>query len=47
MNEMHSAEAEREEIATDARHERRLIWQALLAAAIVVVIVVIRELYLR
>lgn len=36
-----------QEIATDARRERRLIPQALLSIAVVVVIVVVRELLLR
>ncbi|WP_197429283.1 hypothetical protein [Microbacterium sp. CCH5-D1] len=42
-----SNDAEVEEIAADARRERRLIPQALLALAVVVVIVVVRELLLR
>lgn len=42
-----SPEAEREEIVADARRERRLIPQALLALAVVVVVVVLRELFLR
>lgn len=42
-----SPQAEQEEIATDARREKRLVPQALLALGIVVVIVVVRELLLR
>lgn len=42
-----SHETEVEEIAADARRERRLIPQALLALAAVVVVVVLRELFLR
>ncbi|MFJ6430031.1 hypothetical protein [Microbacterium maritypicum] len=42
-----SHDAEVEEIAADARRERRLIPQALLALAVVVIIVVVRELFLR
>lgn len=42
-----SHEGEVEEITADARRERRLIPQALLALAVVVVIVVVRELFLR
>lgn len=47
MTEAPSKAAEVEEIATDARREKRLIPQALLALAIVVVIVIVRELFLR
>jgi hypothetical protein len=47
MNEMPTPEAEAEEITQDARAERRLVWQAVLAAAIVVAIVVVREVLLR
>lgn len=39
--------AEVEEIAADARRERRLIPQALLSIGVVVVIVVVREILLR
>lgn len=42
-----SHEAEGEEITADARRERRLIPQALLALAVVVVVVIVRELFLR
>ncbi|WP_181157495.1 hypothetical protein [Microbacterium sp. MYb62] len=42
-----SPDSEREEIAADARRERRLIPQAILALAVVAVIVVVRELLLR
>ncbi|WP_282846047.1 hypothetical protein [Microbacterium oxydans] len=42
-----SHDAEVEEIAADARRERRLVPQAVLALAVVVVIVVVRELLLR
>jgi hypothetical protein len=42
-----SHEAEREEIVADARRERRLIPQALLALAVVVIVVIVRELLLR
>ncbi|MCM3779611.1 hypothetical protein [Microbacterium hydrocarbonoxydans] len=37
---------EEQEIATDARSERRLVWQALLSLAVVVVVVIVRELLL-
>ena len=47
MTEAPSQDVEAEEIAADARRERRLIPQALLAIAVVVVIVVVRELLLR
>ncbi|KJQ55034.1 hypothetical protein [Microbacterium sp. SA39] len=47
MTEAPSQSAEAEEINADARRERRLIPQALLALAVVVVIVVVRELLLR
>ena len=39
--------AEVEEIAADARRERRLVPQALLSLAVVAVIVIVRELLLR
>ena len=42
-----SHDAEVEEIAADARRERRLVPQALLALAVVVIVVVVRELFLR
>ena len=42
-----SHETEVEEVAADARRERRLIPQALLALAVVVIVVVLRELFLR
>ncbi|MFK3676368.1 hypothetical protein ACI2IP_01470 [Microbacterium sp. NPDC090218] len=42
-----SHDAEVEEIAADARHERRLIPQALLALVVVIIVVVVRELLLR
>jgi hypothetical protein len=42
-----SHESEVEEIAADARRERRLIPQALLSLAVVVAIVIVRELLLR
>ena len=47
MTEAPSQGAEAEEIAADARRERRLIPQALLSLAVVVVIVVVREMLLR
>lgn len=47
MTEAPSRSAEEEEIATDARREKRLIPQALLALGIVIVIVIVRELFLR
>lgn len=47
MTEAPSQDAEVQEIAADARRERQLIPQALLALAVVVVIVVVRELFLR
>jgi len=47
MTETPSHDAEVEEIAADARRERRLIPQALLALVVVVIIVVVRELFLR
>lgn len=47
MTESPSHKAEEEEIAADARRERFLIPQALIALGIVVVIVVVRELLLR
>ena len=42
-----SHDAEVEEIAADARRERRLVPQALLALGVVVIVVVVRELFLR
>lgn len=42
-----SHDTEVEEIAADARRERRLIPQALLALAVVVIVVIVRELFLR
>jgi len=42
-----SHDAEVAEITADARRERRLIPQALLALAVVVVVVIVRELFLR
>lgn len=42
-----SYEAEVEEIAEDARKERRLIPQAVIAFVVVVLVVVVRELFLR
>lgn len=47
MTESPSRSTEEEEIATDARREKRLIPQALLAFGVVVVIVIVRELLLR
>ncbi|MBT2485080.1 MULTISPECIES: hypothetical protein [unclassified Microbacterium] len=47
MTQAPSEKAEVDEIATDARRERRLIPQALLSLAVVVVVVVVRELLLR
>lgn len=47
MTDAPSYDAEVEEIAADARKERRLIPQALISLAVVVVIVVVRELLLR
>ncbi|MDQ0726263.1 hypothetical protein [Microbacterium sp. W4I20] len=47
MTEAPSQEAEVEEVAADARRERRLVPQALLALGVVIVIVVVRELLLR
>ena len=47
MTEAPSQEAEVEEVAADARRERRLVPQGLLALAVVIVIVVVRELLLR
>ncbi|WP_177173775.1 hypothetical protein [Microbacterium sp. LCT-H2] len=47
MTDAPSHDAKVEEIAADARKERRLIPQALLSLAVVVVIVVVRELLLR
>ncbi len=42
-----SHDAEVEEIAADARREKRLVPQALISLAIVVVVVIVRELFLR
>lgn len=42
-----SHDAEVEEIAADARRERRLIPQAALALVVVVLVVIVRELLLR
>lgn len=47
MTEAPSPDAEAEEIAGDARRERRLIPQALLALVVVVAVVIVRELFLR
>lgn len=47
MTQVPSDRAEVDEIASDARRERRLVPQALLALAVVVVVVVVRELLLR
>jgi len=47
MTETASQDAEVQEIVADARRERRLIPQGLLALAVVVAIVVVRELLLR
>lgn len=47
MTEAAPQDAEVQEIAADARRERRLIPQGLLALAVVVAIVVVRELLLR
>lgn len=46
MTEPLSHSAEQDEIAADARREKRLIPQALISLAVVVVIVVVRELLL-
>jgi hypothetical protein len=46
MSEMPSRENEAQEIVDDARAERRLIWQALLAVVVVVAIVVVRQMLL-
>ena len=42
-----STAPELDEIARDARRERRLIPQALISLAVVAVVVVVRELFLR
>lgn len=42
-----SYEAEEQEITRDARRERRLVWQGLLAAGVVAVVIVARELFLQ
>lgn len=47
MTDAPSRSAEEEEIAADARREKLLIPQGLLALGIVVVIVIVRELFLR
>lgn len=47
MTDTPSYQSEQEEIAADARRERRLVPQALLSLAVVVGIVVVRELLLR
>ena len=47
MTDIPSYEAEVDEIARDARRERRLVWQGLLAAAVVAIVVVARELFLQ
>ena len=47
MTEAPSQAEEQAEIAADARREKRLVPQALLALAVVVVVVVVRELFLR
>ncbi|MGW9269966.1 MULTISPECIES: hypothetical protein [Microbacterium] len=47
MTDAPSHDAEVEEIAEDARREKRLIPQALISLGIVIVIVVVRELLLR
>lgn len=47
MTEAPSQDAEVQEIEADARREKLLIPQALLALAVVAVIVVVRELLLR
>ena len=47
MTEASSQDTEVQEIVVDARRERRLIPQGLLALAVVVAIVVVRELLLR
>ncbi|WP_431806848.1 hypothetical protein [Microbacterium paraoxydans] len=47
MTDTPSHEAEVEEIAEDARREKRLVPQALISLGIVVVIVIVRELLLR
>ncbi|WP_312170701.1 hypothetical protein [Microbacterium sp.] len=47
MTDAPSPQTEQDEIAADARREKRLIPQALLALGIVVVVVIVRELLLR
>lgn len=47
MSDIPTRAQETEEVARDARSEKKLVWQALAAAAVVVVIVVVRELLLR
>ena len=47
MTESPAPHVEQDEIAEDARREKRLIPQALLALGVVIVIVVVRELLLR
>ncbi|WP_314646016.1 hypothetical protein [uncultured Microbacterium sp.] len=47
MSDIPTREQETEEIAHDARSEKKLVWQALAAFAVVAVIVVVRELLLR
>lgn len=47
MSELPSHEQEAEEIVRDARKERLLVLQAVIAATVVAVVVVLRELFLR
>ncbi|MFS0892980.1 hypothetical protein [Microbacterium sp. 179-I 3D3 NHS] len=47
MTESLSHQGEVDEISADARRERNLIPQGLLALVVVIVIVVVRELFLR
>lgn len=47
MTGMPNESDEREEIARDAKKERMLVPQALIALGIVVVVVIVRELFLR
>ncbi|WP_226532155.1 hypothetical protein [Microbacterium paraoxydans] len=42
-----SRDTEAEEIAADARRERRLVPQAILSLLVVVAVVIVRELFLR
>ncbi|WP_197055675.1 hypothetical protein [Microbacterium sp. ZOR0019] len=42
-----SHDTEAEEIAEDARRERRLIPQAIIALVVVAAVVIVRELFLR